>query len=163
MLRRILAAMAGLAFGIVGTEMTFGQLRPDSGAQAVLYSIEVRNDAGDLLASPMLVGEEGRPVHLSYQGPRSLLPRGPEGRQAVELNMSLDLDPQPDGPGVCLGYKLSIDDGFAHSGRMGVSYGVQRSVRLRGGGENLRLSLVIARPDTPQFERILKKLRRPAA
>jgi hypothetical protein len=46
---------------------------------------------------------------------------------------------------------------------MGVSWGVQRSVRLRGGGENLRLSLVMAKADTPQFERILKKLRRPAA
>ncbi|HUJ28237.1 MAG TPA: hypothetical protein VLW85_19580 [Myxococcales bacterium] len=152
MLRRYLAAVAGLAFGIFGTEMTFGQLRPENnGAQAVLYSIEVRNDAGDLLASPMLVGEEGRPVHLNYVGPRS------------ELNMSLDLDPQPDGPGVCLGYKLSIDDGFAHAGRLGVSYGVQRSVNLRGGGETLRLSLVMARADSPQFERILKKLRRPAA
>lgn len=151
-MRRLLAALAGLAFGIFGAEMTFGQLRPETnGAQAVLYSIEVRNGAGDLLASPMLVGEEGRPVHLNYTGARS------------ELNMSLDLDPQPDGPGVCLGYKLSIDDGFAHAGRMGVSYGVQRSVHLRGGGETLRLSLVMARADSPQFERILKKLRRPAA
>jgi hypothetical protein len=148
---RILAAVAGLAFGIVGAEMTFGHLRSEAGAQAVLYSIEVRNQAGDLLASPMLVGEEGRPVHLEYLGPRS------------EMNMSLDLDPKADGPDVCLGYKLSIDDGFAHSGRMGVSWGVQRSVRLRGGGENLRLSLVMAKADTPQFERILKKLRRPAA
>ena len=152
MLRRILAAVFGLAFGVFGTELTFGQLRPENnGAQAVLYSIEVRNDAGDLLASPMLVGEEGRPVHLSYLGPRS------------EMNMSLDLDPQGDGAGVCLGYKLSIDDGFAHSGRMGVQYGVQRSVRLRGGGESVRLSVVMARADSPQFERILKKLRRPAA
>ena len=164
MVRRTLAALAGLAFGIFGAEMTFGQLRPESEAQAVLYSIEVRNQAGDLLASPMLVGEEGRPLHLSYVGERSLVPPGPEGRQAAELNMSLDLDPQPAGAGaVCLGYKLSIDDGFAHAGRMGVSYGVQRSVRLSGGGESLRLSLTVARAHSRQFERMLRKLRRPAA
>src|ERR1043166_2640246 len=162
-MRRILAALAGLAFGLLGTEMTFGQLRPDNnGAQAVLYSIEVRNDAGDLLASPMRFGEEGRPVHLSYLGPRSLAP-GAQRVPPEELNMSLDLDPRSDGPDVCLGYKLSIDDGFAHSGRMGVQYGVQRAVRLRGGGESVRLSVVMARADSPQFERILKKLRRPAA
>ena len=89
--RRTLAALAGLAFGIFGAEMTFGSLRPEE-SSAVLYSIELRNAAGDLLASPMLVGEEGRPVHLSYAGPRS------------ELNMSLDLDPLPQGGGqVCLG------------------------------------------------------------
>jgi len=151
-MRRTLAALAGLAFGIFATEMTFGQLRPaGSGAPAVLYSIEVRNGEGELLASPMLVGEEGQPVHLDYLGPRS------------ELNMSLDLDPQPDGPGVCLGYKLSVDDGFPHAGRMGMKWGEQRSVRLGGGGQLLRLSLVMARSNSPQFERILKKLRRPAA
>src|SRR5438270_7135354 len=65
-LARILSALAGLAFGLLGAEMTFGQLRPEEpGSDAVLYSIEVRNGAGDLLASPMLIGEEGRPVHLS--------------------------------------------------------------------------------------------------
>jgi len=149
--RRILAALAGLAFGILGAELTFGQLRPDSGTQAVLYSIEVRNQAGDLLASPMLVGEEGRPVHLSYQGGRS------------ELNMSLDLDPRTDGENICLGYKLSVDDGFPHSGRVGVSYGTMRSVELHGGGEFLRLSLVVARAHSKEFERMLHKLRRPAA
>src|SRR5262249_8127373 len=116
MLRRILPAVAGPPFRDVRAPGTLWSLRPERhepAAAAVLYSIEVRNGAGDLLASPMLVGEEGRPVHLDYLGPRS------------ELNMSLDLDPQPDGPGVCLGYKLSIDDGFAHAGRMGVKYGVQ--------------------------------------
>ena len=150
--RRILAAVAGLAFGILGAELTFGSLRPESGAPAVLYSIEVRNAAGDLLASPMLVGEEGRPVHLSYTGERS------------ELNMSLDLDPQADGAeAVCLGYRLAIDDGFAHSGRMGVTYGEPRSVRLRGGGQDLRLSLVVARARSKEFEQLLQRRRRPAA
>ena len=75
--------------------------------------------------------------------------------------MSLDLDPQPDGDNICLGYKLSIDDGFAHSGRVGVSYGEERSVQLRGGGESLRLSLVVARARSQQFERILHHRRRP--
>ena len=148
---RLLFAVAGLAFGLFGAEMTFGSLRPDpSYGDAVLYSIEVRNDAGDLLASPMLVGEEGRPVHLNLVGPHS-----------DPMAMSLDLDPQPDGDNICLGYKLSIDDGFAHSGRVGVSYGEERSVQLRGGGESLRLSLVVARARSQQFERILHHRRRP--
>lgn len=150
-LSRMLAAVAGLAFGVLGAEMTFGQLRPEPASPAVLYSIEVRNEAGDLLASPMLVGEEGRPVHLSYLGQRS------------ELNMSLDLDPRADGENLCLGYKLSIDDGFPHSGRLGVTYGEMRSVRLSGGGENLRLSLVVARAHSREFERMLHLRRRPSA
>jgi hypothetical protein len=65
---RIASALLGLACGLLGAEMTFGSLRPDEPrSDAVLYSIEVRNGAGDLLASPMLVGEEGRPVHLSLE------------------------------------------------------------------------------------------------
>lgn len=149
---RLLSAVAGLALGLCGAEMTFGALRPDPPrSDAVLYSIEVRNDAGDLLASPMLVGEENRPVHLSLVGPHS-----------EPGAMSLDLDPQPDGGGnLCLGYRLSIDDGFAHAGRVGVSYGQQRSVQLSGGGESLRLSLVVARARSPQFERILLARRKP--
>src|SRR5438067_4476947 len=115
---RLLSAAAGLALGLFGAELTFGSLRPASPhGDAVLYSIEVRNDAGDLLYSPMLVGEEGRPVHLDLVGPHS-----------EPMAMSLDLDPRPDGDNICLGYKLSIDDGFAHSGRVGVSYGEERSV-----------------------------------
>lgn len=149
---RLLAAMAGLAVGLLGAEMTFGALRPEQKqSEAVLYSIEVRNDAGDLLANPMLVGKEGRPVHLDLMGPHS-----------EPVAMSLDLDPHSaGGNNLCVGYRLSIDDGYAHSGHVGVSYGEERSVRLRGGGETLRLSLVVARARSPQFERILRHLRRP--
>jgi hypothetical protein len=151
---RIFSALAGLAFGLLGAEMTFGQLRPeDPRSEAVLYSIEVRNGAGDLLASPMLVGEEGRPVHLSLaQGPHS-----------EPLAMSLDLVPRPDGDNLCLGYRLSIDDGFPHSGRMEIAYGEMSSVELNGGGESLRLSLVVARAHTRDFGRILMRHRRPSA
>jgi hypothetical protein len=154
---RILSAVAGLAFGLVGAEMTFGQLRPEEPrSEAVLYSIEVRNGAGDLLASPMLIGEEGRPVHLSLSR---------EGGARTEpIAMSLDLEPHSEGgDNLCLGYRLSISDGFAHSGRMGVSYGEMRSVELTGGGESLRLSLVVARAHTREFGRILQRHRRPAA
>jgi len=155
-LARILSALAGVVFGLFGAEMTFGQLRPDEGrSDAVLYSIEVRNGAGDLLASPMLVGEEGRPVHLS-------LSTDP-GRYNESVAMSLDLDPTPDGDNLCVGYRLALDDGFAHSGRMGVAYGQMRSVELNGGGESLRLSLVVARARTPEFGRILQQHRRPSA
>src|SRR3954469_4434766 len=147
---RILSAVAGLACGLLGAEMTFGNLRPeDPRSDAVLYSIEVRNEAGDLLASPMLVGEEGRPVHLS------LAREIKHHREPVA--MSLDLDPRSQGgDDLCLGYRLSIDDGFAHSGRLGVSYGETHSVQLNGGGESLRLSLVVARAHTPEFGRILQ-------
>ena len=153
---RIVSALAGLAFGLLGAEVTFGQLRPEeSRSEAVLYSIEVRNGAGDLLASPMLVGEEGRPIHLS-------LATEP-GRHSEAVAMSLDLDPAPDGENLCIGYRLSIDDGFAHSGRLGLAYGEMRSVDLNGGGESLRLSLVVARARTRDFERILQRHRRPSA
>jgi len=146
------AALAGLAFGLLGSEMTFGQLRPErGGAAAVLYSIELRNASGDLLASPMLVGEEGRPVHLNMLAEEHSDP----------LQMSLDLDPRSQGgDNICLGYRLSIDDGFAHSGRIGVSYGKERSVRL---GRSLRLSLVVARAHSKDFDRLMQRLRRPAA
>src|SRR5882724_13189829 len=108
---RIVSAVAGLACGLLGAELTFGTLRPESPrSDAVLYSVEVRNGAGDLLASPMLVGEEGRPVHLSLSQD--------VGRHREPLAMSLDLDPSPDGENLCVGYRLSIDDGFAHSGRV---------------------------------------------
>ena len=153
---RILSALAGVVFGLFGAEMTFGQLRPDEGrSDAVLYSIEVRNGAGDLLASPVLVGEEGHPVHLNLSTEA--------GRHTEPLAMSLDLDPSPDGDNLCVGYRLSLDDGFAHSGRMGVAYGQMQSVELNGGGENLRLSLVVARAKTPEFDRILQRHRRPSA
>lgn len=153
---RIFSALVGLAFGLFGAELTFGQLRAEApGPQAVLYSIEVRNDAGDLLASPMLIGEEGRPVHLDLSQEA--------GPHSEPLAMSLDLDPRADGNNLCVGYRLSIDDGFAHSGRMGVSWGEPRSVRLNGGGENLRLSLVVARAHTRDFGRILHQHRGPSA
>lgn len=147
---RLFSAAAGLALGLFGAELCFGTLRPvEQHGEAVLYSIEVRNGAGDLLYSPMLVGEEGRPVHLNLVGPHSEQPL-----------MSLDLDPKADGDdNLCLGYRLSIDDGFAHSGRLGVSYGEQRSVNLRGGG---KLSLVVARARSREFGRLLEGRRGPA-
>src|SRR5438874_3115134 len=143
---RLMSAAAGLALGLSGAEFSFGSLRPAAPrGDAVLYSIEVRNDAGDLLYSPMLVGEEGRPVHLNLVGPHS-----------AEALMSLDLDPRADGDdNLCLGYRLSLEDGFAHAGRMGVPYGEPRSVNLRGGGESLKLSLVVARARSREFGRIL--------
>ena len=99
----------------------------------------------------MLVGEEGRPVHLNMLAEEHSDP----------LQMSLDLDPRSQGgDNICLGYRLSIDDGFAHSGRIGVSYGKERSVRL---GRSLRLSLVVARAHSKDFDRLMQRLRRPAA
>jgi len=97
---RILSAVAGLACGLLGAELTFGNLRPtEPRSEAVLYSIEVRNEAGDLLASPMVVGEEGRPVHLSLAQEI--------GHRRAPTSMSLDLDPYSEGgDNLCLGYRL---------------------------------------------------------
>jgi hypothetical protein len=149
---RFFSAVAGLVLGLFGSEICFGALRPEEQRrEAVLYSIEVRNDAGDLLASPMLVGQEGRPVHLSLVGSHSE-PRA----------MSLDLDPRSTGgDNLCLGYRLSIGHGVPHAGLMGLSYGEPRSVWLRGGGESLRFWLVVARARSPEFGRLLLHRRRP--
>ncbi len=60
----LLFGLGGLVFGIAGAESTFGRLREAQGA-ALLFSVELRDEAGALLASPMLVGEEGRKLHLA--------------------------------------------------------------------------------------------------
>jgi hypothetical protein len=151
---RLSAAALGLLGGVFGSELLFGHLRAAEPNTAVLYSLEVRNEQGDLLASPMVVGQENQPVHLDLSQA--------EGPHSEPLAMSIDLDPRQDGEGLCLGYKLSIDDGFAHQGRVGVAYGEQKSVHLRGGGQSLRLSLVVARAHTSDFTRALRK-RHPAA
>ena len=156
---RLSSAILGLAFGLFSAEMTFGQLRPGEAPKSppVLYSIEVRDQAGALLASPMLVGEENQPLHLNLS--REV------GPHSDPIEMSLDLDPRPaGGNNLCVGYRVRIDDGFAHSGRMSTAYGEERSVELTGSqGEPLRFSLVVARARTPAFERILLARRKPSA
>lgn len=148
---RLLFAAAGLAFGLLGSELTFGSLRrPAPPVAAVLYSVEVRNGAGALLASPLLVGKEGQPVHLEMWGPHS------------EPAMSLDLTPLPAAGGnLCVGYRLSFDHGSAHAGSVGVAFGERRSVRLREHGQLLQLSFVVARAHSPAFGQLLLRRRRP--
>ncbi len=163
-LSRLFAAVAGLAFGLAGAELSFGTLRPaPTAAETVLYSIEVRDDQGALLASPMLVAEEGQKLHLNLSRlGRSSRDFGPHSEPG--LNMSLDLDPQSTGgENLCLGYKLSLDDGVAHQGSIGVSYGEPRSVRLGRAGESLHVEFVVARARSKAFDRILRARRRPAA
>ena len=162
----ILAAGLGFGFGVVGTEATFGQLRPEATAP-LLFSVEVRDEAGALLASPLLVGEEGAGLHLAFS-------QSPQEEQGDEpalrgLQMSLDLDPQPSGvggvSGLCLGYRLSIDDGAAHQGtlhqgRLSLPLGERRSVHLSQGGEKLQLHLTVARAGSKAFDALLKAHRR---
>lgn len=154
---RTFAAVAGLSFGLVSAELSFGTLRPaPTAVDPVLYSVEVRDDNGALLASPMLVGEEGQKLHLNLS--RDF------GHSEPGVNMSLDLDPRSDGgENLCLGYKLSLDDGVSHQGRIGVAYGEPRSVRLQAPGESLHVEFVVARARTKAFDRILRGRRRPAA
>ena len=159
----LLAAGLGFAGGVIGTEATFGQLRPEP-TPPLLYSVEVRDEAGALLASPLLVGEEGSGVHLALSQPEQD-PRGQEPALPA-LQMSLDLDPQQGGvSGLCLGYRLSIDDGGSHQGtlhqgRISLPLGERRSVRLSEGGEKLQLHLTVARAGSKEFEALLKARRR---
>lgn len=156
---RILSAILGLAFGLFAAELSFGQLRPADVPKPppVLYSIEVRDQAGALLASPLLVGEENQPVHLDLSRE--------SGLHSEPLAMSLDLDPSSaGGDNLCLGYRVRIDDGFPHSGRVATAYGEERSVAVTGGqGEPFRLSLVVAKARTPAFDKLLLARRKPSA
>jgi len=142
----LLFGLGGLVFGIAGAESTFGRLREAQGA-ALLFSVEVRDEAGALLASPMLVGEEGRKLHLDLAQPA--------GPDAEPMRMSLDLSPHKSGGGLCVEYSLALDGRRARGGRMSVPMGERRSVRVPGPGEPLRLDLVVARAGTPAFDRIL--------
>jgi len=154
--RRALAcacALFGLFLGFVGTDVVFGESASSSlrGA-ALLFSVELRDDAGALLANPLLVGEEGRKVHLDLDRPM--------GPRSEPLRMSLDLDPRPVGASdLCVGYRLSLADDEPRSGRVGLSPGQPRSVRLDGPGEPLRMRLVVARAGSPEFTRILRARR----
>jgi len=143
----LLFGLGGLVFGIAGAENTFGRLR-EAPAAALLFSVELRDEAGALLASPMLVGEEGRKLHLDLSQPG-----GPDNEP---VRMSLDLSPHGRGGGdLCIEYRLSLDGGRARGGWMSVPMGERRSVRVPGSGEPLRLDLVVARAGTPAFDRIL--------
>jgi len=143
----LLFGLGGLVFGIAGAESTFGRLREAQGA-ALLFSVELRDEAGALLASPMLVGAEGRKLHLDLAQPA--------GPDSEPLRMSLDLSPRKSGGGaLCVEYSLALDGGRARGGWMSVPMGERRSVRVPGLGEPLRLDLVVARAGTPAFDRIL--------
>jgi hypothetical protein len=153
--RRALAcacAVFGLWTGFLGTEAVFGERASSLRGAALLFSIELRDDAGALLANPLLVGEEGRKLHLDLDRPM--------GRHSEPLRMSLDLDPRPVGTGdLCVGYRISVSDDEPRAGRVGLSPGQPRTVRLDGPGEPLRMRLVVARAGSPEFSRILRARR----
>src|SRR2546421_3239934 len=104
----LLFGLGGLVFGIVGAENTFGRLREAPGA-ALLFSLELRDEAGALLASPMLVGAEGRKLHLDLSQPG-----GPDNEP---VRMSLDLSPHGGGGGdLWVEYRRSPGGGRARGG-----------------------------------------------
>lgn len=152
----LVAAIAGLAAGLVGAELTFGWLRPREPSRpvALLYSIELRDQAGALVANPLVVGTENRRVHLSLSG-----------ESARPLELSLDLTPRSRrGDALSLDYEVRIDRGRAHSGRLGTKYGARRWVEVRTGrGHALRLALTVAKARTPAFDRLLSSRRGPSA
>jgi hypothetical protein len=148
----VVSALLGLCAGIAGSEAVFGRLR-DEGARPLLFSVELRNESGALLASPLLVGEEGRRLHLDLEQP---------GRVANEpVRMSLDLDPRhAGGENLCLEYRVSLRDGEPQEGRLAMAFGERRSVRVDGSRESLRLDVVVARAGSKEFSRILERRRR---
>src|ERR1700681_1614903 len=113
--RRALAcacAVFGLLTGFLGTEAVFGERESSLRGAALLFSIELRDDAGALLANPLLVGEAGRKLHLDLDRPM--------GRHSEPLRMSLDLDPRPVGASdLCVGYRISVSDDEPRAGRVG--------------------------------------------
>src|SRR5262249_7808360 len=142
----------------IGAENTFGRFRPEpsAGPQPLLFSLELRDRAGALLASPLLVGEEGRRLHLDLSQPA--------GPRSEALQMSLDLDPRSSGRNdICVEYSLSVFGETARAGHMSVEMGRRRSVRVPGPGEPLRLDVQVARAGSPEFDRILlaRRLRKP--
>ena len=156
-----IAAVAGFLCGIVGAELALSNFRSvpkDASASPLLFSVEVRAATGELLASPLLLGEEGRKLHLDLTqpagGPRT--PRESAGRgDQPALQMSLDLDPRRAGAEkLCLGYELSLDSGAPLRGRIALHLGQPRSLGL--GSEELRVSLVVARAGSAAFERLLR-------
>ena len=160
---RITAALAGFAFGLCGAELAIGHFRASPRAKVpLLFSVELRDSTGELVASPLLVGEEGKRLHLNLSQP----PGGPRtprqtrgGGDQPGLQMSLDLDAQPGGEeAICLGYQLSVDPGGTHQGRVGVTYGERRSVELRGT-DRYTLDLTVARVGSEAFERLLSRSR----
>lgn len=153
----LLAALTGFGVGVLGSENTFGRLRPEAGTPPLVYSVEVRDQDGAVLASPLLVGEDDRAVHLDLsQAPTDKEPATPA------LQMSLDLSPSASGPEVvCLGFKLSVDDGAAqrgrlHEGRLALRLGEAQSVELSQHGERLQLQLTVARAGTKAFDAMLR-------
>jgi|GEM_PF-1652507 len=151
------AALVGLSCGLFGAESIFGGLRQKPSEPALLFSVEVRDDAGALLASPLFVGEEGTPLHLNLSQAVATFPHS----EAPPLNMSLDLDPRSTGgENLCLGYRLSIDEGVLHQGKVAMSMGKRSSVRLEQGGQSLSLAVTVARAGSPEFDRLLRKHRR---
>jgi hypothetical protein len=148
----LLFGLGGLVLGIAGAESTFGRLRAAPPSLPLLFSIELRDDAGALLASPLLLGDEGRKLHLDLSQPA--------GPRSEPVQMSLDLSPHGVSRGeLCLDYRLSLEGGRARGGRMSLPIGELRSVRVPGPGEPLRLDLVVARAGSPAFERILEARR----
>src|SRR3954453_20421222 len=106
-----LCALVGLSAGFLGSEALFGESSSSVTGAVLLFSVELRDDSGSLLASPLLVGEEGRKLHLDLDQP---------GRVHNEpVRMSLDLDPrQAVGENLCLEYRVSLRDGEPQEGRL---------------------------------------------
>ena len=164
---RTFAALLGFACGLGGAELAsrpFRHQEPGS-PPPLVFSLELRDDTGELLASPLVVGETGKRLHLTLQQPPGG-PRTPSQHRGQNdqpgLQMSLDLDPQQ-GEGeqaICLGYLLSIDAGDSHEGRASVTLGERASFELRGHSR-YTLDLTVAKAGSPALEKLLRARGRP--
>ena len=162
---RLAAALAGFACGLGGAELAGRQLRTAPAAPApLLFSLVLRDATGALLASPLLVGEEGRPLHLSLSQPPGG-PRTPGQHRGTSdqpgLQMSLELEPGAASErAICLQYRLALDSGERHEGRLAVTLGEPQTLQLRGS-ERYTLDLMVARAGSPEFHQLLRSRGRP--
>ena len=149
-------AAAGFLCGIFGMEQTFGRLRPRQ-KPPLVYSVEVHDADGSLLANPLLVGSDDRSIHLDLSRPR------PRQRRRVPppLDLSLDLSPRAWGErAIFLEYRGSVDAGVEQRGRLALALGQRGSLALiRFDGEPVRLQVTVARAGSKAFREILRARR----
>ena len=125
----------------------------DSGvplSNPLLMALEVRGDRGEVLASPVVLGEEGKRVEVDLVQPGD--PDGPR--------MSLALDPRPtaDG-GLCIGYQLAIGGVSRGHGNVTLPYGENRTLRF---GRRGALRMFAARVPSPELKQFLARKKTPS-
>lgn len=118
-------------FALAGCASQSSATRPP---EALYLSVEVR-EHGQTVASPQVVGFEGRNIAVQHPKYRLLL------------------SPKEEGPGY--GVKLDLELPSGHRfGRVGLLHGEEREVRLDDGVE---LKVLLMRVDSPEFRALIER------